>query len=175
MPCRFVCRSDAADEAGADLITDVCRVVEACDLTLLDRVPAAHWLQWLPGLWKVPGGYALLSSALQRAAAHDEGATTAFLTRTMTSDVTVVAFHQRHMRLPQLSAQALDCLNEGHPRPTPWPRFSASPPQRCPQRRPRRPSVCCNAALPSARTSARMPPLTGTPRWRQVPAWRRAR
>jgi hypothetical protein len=112
----FLCAGpDAADEVGADLITDACRVVEACDPTLLDRVPAAHWLQWLPGLWKVPGGYVLLSSALKRAAAHDEDATIAFLTQTMTSDVATVAFHQRHMRLPQLSAQALNCLNEGPP------------------------------------------------------------
>jgi hypothetical protein len=112
----FLCAApDAADEVVADLITDACRVVEAWDPTLLDRVPATHWLQWLPGLWEVPGGYALQSLALRRAAAHDEDATIAFLTQMMASDATVVAFHQRHMRLPQLSAQALDCLDEGHP------------------------------------------------------------
>ncbi|MGW6769239.1 hypothetical protein ACWGBX_02315 [Streptomyces sp. NPDC055037] len=110
----FLCGGpDAADEVSADLITGACQVVEAYDRALLDRVPAAHWLQWLPGLWKVPGGYALLSSALQRATAHDEGATIAFLMRAMISDVTTVAFHQRHMRLPQLSARALDRLKEG--------------------------------------------------------------
>ncbi|WP_454341742.1 hypothetical protein [Streptomyces canus] len=113
----FLCTGpDATDEVRADLITDACQVIEACDRTLLHRVPAAHWLQWLPGLWEVPGGYILLSSALKRAAAYDEGATIAFLAQTMTSDVAAVAFQQRHMRLPQLSAQALDRLNEGrHP------------------------------------------------------------
>ncbi|MFC9643845.1 NACHT domain-containing protein [Streptomyces mirabilis] len=112
----FLCTGpDAADEVSADLITDACQVIEACDRTLLDRVPAAHWLRWLPGLWEVPGGYALLSSAFKRAAAYDEEATIAFLTQTMSSDVAAVAFHQRHMRLLKLSAQALDRLNEGHP------------------------------------------------------------
>ncbi|MGW1234240.1 hypothetical protein [Streptomyces californicus] len=112
----FLCAGpDAADEVGADLVTEACQVVEAWDLALLDRVPAAHWLQWLPGLWQVPGGYVLLSSALQRAVAHDEGATVAFLLQVMISDVTAVAFHQRRIRLPQLSARALERLKEEHP------------------------------------------------------------
>ncbi|MGP3737589.1 NACHT domain-containing protein (plasmid) [Streptomyces sp. GDS52] len=112
----FLCTGpDAADEVGADLITNACRVIEAFDRTLLDRVPVEHWLRWLPGLWEVPGGFALLSSALKRAGAYDEDATVGFLTQVLTSDVAAVAFHQRHMRLPQLSAQALDRLRADRP------------------------------------------------------------
>lgn len=110
----FLCSGpDAADEVNAYLIESACQVVTAVDGAWLDRVPAPHWLAWLPGLWDVPGGYTVLSLALERAAAHDEDAAVAFLARKMRQDVDTVAFHQRHMKSRELSSRALACLSEG--------------------------------------------------------------
>ncbi|MEV5470175.1 hypothetical protein AB0N37_31900 [Streptomyces griseoincarnatus] len=104
---------DAADEVNAYLIESACQVVTAVDRAWLDRVPAPHWMGWLPGLWDVPGGYTVLSLALERAAAHDEDTTIGFLTQKMHRDAGTVAFHQRHMKSRRLSAQALTHLTEG--------------------------------------------------------------
>ncbi|MGW1901689.1 NACHT domain-containing protein [Streptomyces hirsutus] len=109
----FLCSGpNAADEVNAHLIETACQVVTAVNGAWLDRVPVVHWLRWLPGLWDVPGGYTMLSLALQRAIAHDEDATLAFLTRKMRQDAGTVAFHQRHMKSRELSSRALANLSE---------------------------------------------------------------
>ncbi|MGW9068009.1 hypothetical protein ACWGQT_00960 [Streptomyces yangpuensis] len=104
---------DTADEVNAGLIEDACRLITAVDAAWLDRVPAGHWLAWLPGLWELPGGYAVLSQALKRAAAHDEDSALGFLVRKMHQDAPAVAFHQRHLKNRELSSRALARLSEG--------------------------------------------------------------
>ncbi|MFF2367817.1 hypothetical protein ACFVU0_34595 [Streptomyces sp. NPDC058122] len=108
------CGPDAADEATAELIEVAYRIIEACDRTLLDRVPAALWAQWLPGLSDLPGGYGLLSVALDRAASTDEDAVIGFLIQKMRQDVPSVAFHQRRLQAKPLSEQALALLESGN-------------------------------------------------------------
>lgn len=104
---------DAEDEVNASLIEVACRLLTAFDQSWLDRVPADHWLAWLPGLWRLPGGYTVVFQALERATAHDRDATDDFLIRNMHHDVLTVALHQRRIKSPELSSQALARLSEG--------------------------------------------------------------